>query len=226
MKVAIEGLDAAGKDAQSKLLADRLGGTRLSFPNYDTPTGRLIREHLERGWCCARECLEVDCEQQLHEDSGLDPLVFQCLQTANRLESLPAIEGALARGPVVFDRYWASAAVYGALDGLDRDWLMRTQADPMPPVDVWILLDVPVEESFRRRPQRRDRYELDRNYLERVRLEYRRLFGVDDLEPIGADWMLARPGWWVVDGTGTVEEVHERVWRVVRSKIDGAEARE
>lgn len=218
--IAIEGLDASGKETQTKKLAERIGATRFTFPNYESPTGKAILGHLKNDWRCADECADSRCDQVFHESDGkLDALVFQCLQTTNRLEALPRIESALVAGPVVFDRYWASAVVYGTLDGLDRNWLMLTQADPMPPVDIWILLDMPLEESFKRRPERRDRYEKNREYLERVRLEYRRLFGIDDLEPINADWLLARPGWWIVDATGTIDEVHERIYRIVRGRL-------
>jgi dTMP kinase len=219
MIVAIEGLDASGKATQSKLLAEKLGGTRFSFPNYESPTGELIRGHLEKKW--GVKCVSWPRDRHVgHEEQRLDATVFQSLQTVNRIESLPAICEAMYRGPVVVDRYWASAVVYGVLDGLDRDWLMATQAAPMPKAAVWILLDTPVEESFKRRPKRRDRYEVDHPYLERVRGEYLRLFNEQRNTmrmsmPDGHSWLQE---WHVVDGLGTVEQVHERVMKIMRTE--------
>ena len=49
--IAIEGIDGSGKATQAKLLADRLEADNLqiakfSFPNYNSPSGRVIKEYL------------------------------------------------------------------------------------------------------------------------------------------------------------------------------------
>lgn len=192
MIVVIEGMDAAGKATHSKLLAEKLGGTRFPFPNYDSPTGEAILQHLKKEW-------RVDYGMC---SSELDAMVFQCLQTANRLEIMGEIKLAIAKGPVIFDRYWQSAVVYGGLDGLDLDWLLRVQRDAMPPADVNILIDVPVEEGFKRRPERRDRYESDRAFLEKVRIGYLKLWEEQNFI--------------VVDGLGTIAEVQARILAAVQ----------
>ena len=45
--IVIEGTDCSGKETQSKLLVEKLNGLgykaiRLTFPNYDTPTGKIV----------------------------------------------------------------------------------------------------------------------------------------------------------------------------------------
>jgi thymidylate kinase len=201
--VVIEGVDASGKATQSKLLAERLGGTRFTFPNYESDTGKLILSHLKKGW----QAVSIDES----ETTQTNHLVFQSLQTVNRLEILHEIKKAMNKGPVVMDRYWQSAVVYGALDGLDPEWLSRVQEQPMPTADINILLDVPVRIGFERRPERRDRYEVDSEYLEKVRDGYLRLFNGRLTEPGCSN----RPQWRIVDGAHTVEEVHTRIMDIV-----------
>ena len=45
--IVIEGTDCSGKETQSKLLVEKLNNMghkaiRLTFPNYDTPTGKIV----------------------------------------------------------------------------------------------------------------------------------------------------------------------------------------
>lgn len=202
LMVALCGGDAAGKATQTQLLAERIGGTRFPFPEYATPTGEAILAHLKGLWSTGNPD---------------DAMAFQCLQTVNRLEMLPAIRLALAEGPVVFDRWSASAAVYGVLDGLDPEWIERINAS-LPQPDVWILLDVPVDEGFKRRPDRRDRIESNRPYLEKVRTGYLELFENRRY----ATNTFAKPPlarWRTVDGTGSIEEVQARIWSIVEPLV-------
>jgi dTMP kinase len=208
MIIAIEGGDGCGKATQAKLLADHLNAELLSFPNYETPTGKLILRHLKQEWGCRGFALP--------DEKVLDATVFQCLQTINRFEVLAAIKAHIAEGRnLVFDRYYGSALVYGGLDGVNIGWIEDIQA-PLPEPDVWLLLDVPVEESFKRRPERRDRYEANREYLEKVRTEYLRLFGVEErLGKIGDSWSSFRQHWFVVNGQRSVAEVQATINEIV-----------
>lgn len=214
MVVVIEGMDAAGKQTHSKLLAEGMRGMRFAFPNYDSPTGAIILSHLKKEWSC------VGDEREKHRDpprlvdiKDVDARVFQSLQTVNRVEKLPEIKACIARGQhVVFDRYWQSAYVYGSLDGLDEAWLRLVQEKPMPPADVNILIDVPVEEGFKRRPERRDRYEIDRPFLERVRTSYISLWTASS--SMGLDG-----SWYIVGGLGGISEVHARIREIVEREM-------
>jgi thymidylate kinase len=196
MVVVIEGMDAAGKLTQSKMLAEKIGAARFAFPNYESPTGKLILSHLKKEWVASGD------------DPIRDAQVFQCLQTVNRLELLPDINACIARGQhIVFDRFWQSACVYGSLDGLDTKWLRLVQEKPMPVADVNILIDVPVDAGFERRPERRDRYETNRVFLEQVRDKYLTLFSEQQIHGAGR--------WEVINGLGSIEQVHERIMKVV-----------
>lgn len=190
--VALEGLDACGKTEQAKLLASRLNARTFAFPDYSTKTGAFIRGYLQG------------------DNPKDDALVFQSLMTINRLEKQADLVDAMSYSGVVLDRYTASALVYGALDGVDPKWIDDLNSQLRVQPDLNILLDISSEESFARRPDRRDRYERDRDRMDRARMEYLRLF-VERAEEG------AYERWVVVDGSGTIEQVAERIWDVVRS---------
>lgn len=221
MIIAIEGMDAAGKKTQSEMLAATLAGARFSFPNYDSPTGKLLLAHLKKEWFCAEDDDDSESVQYYRQALGdVDARVFQSLQAVNRLEVLPSIQALRAQGThIVFDRYWQSGYVYGSIDGLDEEWLRLVQEKPMPAADINILIDVPVEEGFKRRPERRDRYESNRPFLEKVRQGYLQLwFGFPGLViPQPDNWrhFEYKPGWHVINGLGTVDDVHASIYDIV-----------
>lgn len=173
MFIAIEGIDAAGKQTQTQALVKKLGAPgwveSFSFPKYDNLSGQLTRDYLVDGWTVTGAVVNSRPETSAY--------VFQCCQLVNKLESLPA--SVWTNGPddlFIADRYAASAYAYGAAAGLDLEWLVKVYAR-LPQPDVNIFLDITVEESFRRRPNRRDQYERNRPFLERVRQSYLDVFG-------------------------------------------------
>ncbi len=212
MIFALEGLDAAGKATQSKKLWERIcrlphnKAQLYDFPRHDSPSGRVVHELLTGQWF--PEIAPAKASQTSDPDMRMvRALVIQSLMTVNRLEMLPALEAASfdAFQHLVLDRYFASGLVYGQADDLPLEYLCRIH-EALPPADVWILVDIPAEESVRRRPKRRDEYERRVGLMERVRSSYLELFQ----KPMF-------PGEWVViDGMGSEEEVAERVFDAVR----------
>jgi thymidylate kinase len=77
----------------------------------------------------------------------------------------------------------------------------------LPEPDAWFFIDIPAEESVRRRPDRCDYYEKRPGFMERVRRAYRDLFEKKNIEN--------RP-WFVIDGMGTIDEVHDRIWKMMQ----------
>jgi dTMP kinase len=166
MLIVFEGLDQSGKETQAKALRARIerDGRRvqaLSFPEYDTPIGREIR-------------------QALDGVRDFTPDVMQLLYVANRLEFKPQIDRWLAAGDVVVcDRYCASSIAYGEAQGLDPVWLAEIQRS-LPKASVTVLLDIAPETAVKRKSTGRDRYERDLALLGRVRQSYRRQAAVPD----------------------------------------------
>lgn len=233
--IAIEGGDAGGKATQSRLLAEKLDALLLSFPRYETEIGKLIRANLKglismSRWSDGPDGLSGDkfwCEPKS------DALVRQALFALDRYAAARDILDALANGRnVVADRYWVSGLIYGSSDLVDTGMLKRVH-ECLPQPDVWIMLDVPVDESFRRRPLRQDAYEVDREKLEDVRQRYLKLFYGEqrDVERAknlashlascnGCDLdrtikLRMQQTWAIVDGLGTIEQVHNRIMGVI-----------
>jgi dTMP kinase len=160
MLIAFEGLDQSGKETQAKALGQALerDGRRvrlMSFPDYETPIGRELRQALDGA-----------------RDYGAD--VMQMLYVANRLEHRPRLQGFLAAGDIVIcDRFRASSVAYGEAQGLDPAWLDDIQR-LLPVPDVTIVLDIAPETAVARKSSNRDRYERDLPLLSRVRASYAR----------------------------------------------------
>lgn len=225
MFVAIEGIDASGKNTQSKLLANTLDAKLCSFPDYDTRSGQVVDAHLKQEWravvghpehAIARTPDGAPIEMPVNgrgvwaDEKYLDAFVFQALQLMNRMEHACDIHEAIHKNgqSIVSDRYTASAMVYGGQDGLDMDYLIDIHRY-LPQPDVWVLVDIDVETSIQRRPERRDRYESNMEFLEKVADGYRRLFTE----------MAAREGpkWQAVDGRRSVGDVHLAILEAIDS---------
>lgn len=190
MLVAFEGIDACGKSTQIDLLKKASvslfeGGCQVfSYPNYLTDTGNKILKLLQ--------------------DPNRDPLVLQCLMTVNRYEEQFLVEEALSCDAlVILDRYWMSGLVYGAADGLPYAWLHRIHEQLLQP-DHWIVLDLPVIESFRRRPNRDDDYESNADRLKLARYRYK-------------EQCQAMPNGHLIDGELNVQDIHEQILKVIGS---------
>lgn len=249
--VCFETIDAGGKQTQAKMLADYIDGQpvskdgellrghttdavlRKSFPAYDTPIGKLILAKLKGEWgiVAARE------PGRLEEWPAIsDALVLQSLMIANKMELADEIERAyVVEGrTVVLDRYIVSGLAYGMADGLELELMERLHARL--PKAHHVLIDIPVEESWKRRPKREDAYEADKERLSRARTNYLNIFkkngvdmdfwgtgvgGVDSYDGHGntrrmheySSEFRVSPGapYYVVNGIGTPNEVHERI---------------
>lgn len=206
MFVAIEGTDGAGKATQAKMLAERIDrtgnfATVLSFPRYETELGRAILRHL-KGETTLAEAVGMSGE---YKTAPEDPLVFQCMMLADKYDAAPEIRDALRRGrTVICDRWIPSCIAFGGADGLPIAWLSRVH-EQLPQPDLNVFIDVPEDEALRRRPQMRDRYERDREKQKVVRANYKQLWEARSTQPANGRWV-------TVNGLGTVDEVHARIW--------------
>lgn len=198
--IGIEGLDAAGKTEQSRLLCEAVGGVGYHFPNDASESGKLIRKMLKAG----------------HEATGFDKIeyarVMQSLFAVNRLEMLHNIEQhrGIEQVDVVVDRYAASGMVYGRLDGLEERWLFDIHRTlPMP--HLYILLDITARESFLRRPERQDRYEKDFEFLGNVRRGY-----LDFFKFTGPVYY-PNTRWVVIDASAPIDIIHHQILAEVQA---------
>lgn len=153
--ITIEGIDQSGKKTQSELLAQKLralgyNSVRLSFPDYQTPVGQLVRKILTN---------EVHVPLE----------VKHILLSANRWELKSKIEELIRQNwVIIFDRYYQSNWAYGLANNLPLGWL-RNLDNGLPPPNLTIVIDISPSVSFKRKEQGRDVHEQDLSYLSRVR---------------------------------------------------------
>ena len=199
--IVFEGLDGSGKSTQIKRAEAYLAGrgfevVRMSEPQEDRPTGKLLREILSG-----------------KEKS--DPRLPAAMFAADRIDHVTRKGGILellSEGKLVLsDRFYLSSYAYNSLS-TDLDWVLalNSQTAKICRPDLHIFIDVPVEISLSRLANRKSKeiYE-KRDLLTGIRANYRRviemLSGVENIA--------------VVDGSGSQNDVFE----AVRRAIDGIE---
>ena len=191
MIIVIEGFDQAGKKTQSKLLAKFLKTKNkkskiFSFPDYATPIGKEIRRYLGG-------------------KRSFPPQVIHCLLAANRWEKAKQIEDALSENYVVImNRYYQSNLVYGTVNGLDMKWLENLD-DGLPKEDLVILLDVNVTDSFSRKKERRDKFEENMEFAQKITETYRKL--------------AKQFGWNVVNASRHKQAVHQDIRQIILKHV-------
>ena len=187
MIIVVEGFDQAGKKTQSNLLANFLKARKkkskiFSFPDYRTPVGKEIKNFLDG-------------------KRKFPPQVIHCLLAANRWEKSKEIKDALLKNYVVImNRYYQSNLVYGTVNGLNLKWLENLDKG-LPKENIVILLDIHISDSFSRKKQRRDRFEKDRIFANKIVSTYRKLAKKYD--------------WYIVNASQSKEQVHGEVRKIV-----------
>lgn len=169
--ILIEGTDCSGKLTQSKLLVKKLidNGRKvkvISFPNYDSPTGKIVGGPY-LGKPSISECWFPEGAP------NVDPKVSSLLYATDRLYNLPKITEYLNQGiDIVLDRYTVSNmahqggklpnqhdrySMYKWLDDLEYRYL------ELPRPDISFLLYMPHEYAQQLRIARSSTEELDGN---------------------------------------------------------------
>lgn len=219
--VCIDGGDGSGKTEQAarmvqRITADISSAVSVSFPDYDSPTGKVI-------------------DALLHGTYG-DPLAFppQVMSlyfAADRLARADALKAHLNAGVhVIANRYKAANDGHQGSKIADRaqllrffDWGNRLEFDlnGIPKPDINIILSVPVGVSLRLLAERAaktgkptDGHE-GRAHLEAAQRTYAALAEtspdcviVDCSTPDGQDIL-------------PINEIHERIWAIVRPLFNG-----
>jgi dTMP kinase len=189
--IAFEGLDQSGKETQAVLLRDWLKQQGHKSRVAAFPDyGTSIGEEIARA---------------LQGEREYGPDVMQLLFIANRYERKPDIERWVGGGLIVVcDRYAASSIAYGEAQGLDPEWLAEAQRY-LPRADLTVLVDIAPATAAKRKAVDRDRYERDLEMLGRVRDSYLR--------------QAVQPGWVLVDGEQTKEDVAAEIASAVASVL-------
>lgn len=189
--IVIEGSDQAGKKTQSKLLAQALKKSKIKTKVFSFPDYTTP--------------LGKEISRFLHGKRGFTPQVIHCLLAANRWEKVEQLKKAhLENSVLIMNRYSQSNLVYGVANGLSLKWLKNLD-EGLPKADLVIVLDVSQHESFSRKKTNRDKFEKDTIFVNKISKTYR---------------ILAKKlGWQIVDASGTKEQVHQSVMKIISKKL-------
>lgn len=181
--ITIEGTDCSGKETQTNLLIKRLReeGYRVqnfSFPNYNSPTGKIIG-----GPYLGKEGYDPCYFEE--GSSKVDPKVASLYYAADRKYNIDKINFLLEQGyNVILDRYIYSNMAHqgGKLkEKKDRmemyNWLDKLEFDLMklPKPDLTIFLHMPLEVAEKLKAHRKeqaDGHEKDKNHLYQAEKAY------------------------------------------------------
>ncbi len=171
--IVIEGLDGSGKSTQLEMLREKLPDAHfITFPNYESNSGRLITDYLNGTFA------ETDPCRSAYSAS--------IMYAIDRYTSFRTDWGVMYNSgkPVISARYVSSNAVY-QMTKLEKnewdsylDWLCDLEYEKlgMPRPDMTIFLDMPTEisqklliERYGGDESKRDIHERDIAYLKHCR---------------------------------------------------------
>ncbi len=208
--VAFEGCDGAGKGTQIDLLKEALRRDGWSVKILREPGSTNISEQI-------RQVLLNN------KNTDMDPLAELLLYMAARRQMLqqeliPNIQNG-CWDLIVLDRYWPSSVAFqGGGRGLGiklvckiTDIVCQEYLYP----DSIIYLDVPAKEGTRRiKAAAKDGRELNR--LDQEKADFHRKVRDTYLE-LGTIFRRTRKNfWWTIDGTLSIDKVHQQVFETVR----------
>ena len=184
--IVIEGTDCSGKETQSKMLIDRLTKdnikiTRFSFPNYDSPTGKIVGgPYLGKSYICEGWFPET----APNVDAKVSSLYF----AADRRYNINKINEQLNNGVnVVLDRYTYSNMAHqgGKMNTSEErnemfEWLsfLEFKLLELPEADIKVFLHMPYEASLKLkagRDEALDQNESNKEHLLRAEVAYKEL---------------------------------------------------
>ena len=174
--IVIEGTDCSGKETQTKSLVKRLEKdnipcVRLCFPNYDSPTGKIVGgPYLGKDYICDGWFKEGA--------ANVDPKVSSLYYAADRKYNVKNIEELINKGiNVILDRYVYSNLAHqgGKLSDKEErftmyNWLDKLEFDllELPQADIKVFLHMPYEiscELKKNREEKPDQHELSKEHL-------------------------------------------------------------
>lgn len=227
----IEGTDYSGKETQTTLLFERLTAERIpcetmSFPRYNTPTGRIVgqcylgKEDLKEklGW-------QGDVAWFGENAELVDSLVASYYYAADRRFALPEINKILFGGEnLIFNRYVESNMGHqgGKLIGLERaktiEKIEKLEYDisELPRPDLTIFLFMPYQVAAELKKVRRgipDIHESNQRHLINAEQTYLGLadkysWSKIDCAPDGT-----------INSLRTAEDIHEEVYQCIMKTL-------
>lgn len=198
--IVIEGTDCSGKETQSKLLEKYLNSNginciRMSFPAYDTPTGKIVG-----GPYLGKE--EI-CPSYFEDGSAdVDPYISCLYYAADRKYNIEKVNKYIDDGyTVILDRYTTSNMAHqgGKIEDSEERFNMYQWIDKLeywllklPKPDITIFLHMPYTSSCELKKNRKslDGNEKSETHLknaEKAYIELSELYNWDRIECVESD---------------------------------------
>ena len=225
--IVIEGIDCSGKETQSKLLIERLKKDNINidyidFPNYNSPTGKIIA-----GPYLGKNDIDENGKRMYYEplfsegSSNVDPKVSSLFYAADRLYNMKEIKKKLENENLIFDRYsYSNMAHQGGkiLDKKERnkmyEWVDKLEFGllELPHADIKLFLHMPYQYVCNLKKNRKfvDQNEIDENHLKNAENAYIEVANKYDFKIIECvKNSLIR----------SIEDINEEIYQYVKQKI-------
>ena len=219
--IVIEGTDCSGKETQTKLLKDRftkdgIECVRYSFPNYDSPTGKIVGgPYLGKSYICPCWFPEGAV--------NVNPKVSSLFYAADRLYNIGKIKEMLKSGTnVILDRYvYSNLAHQGGKikDKIEREkmykWLDTLEFEllELPEADIKVFLHMPYEVSCKLKQGRLelpDQHESSKEHLLQAEESYVEIANMYDFKTIKCNEGL---------NPRKIEDINDELYIYVKGKI-------
>ena len=227
--IVIEGTDCSGKETQSKMLVDKLNeqgikSTILSFPMYDTPTGKIIGAcYLGKEEMC-KEILAPNIIGLFPESApNVDPITSSLFYAADRRYNLPILEKKMEEYDVIIlNRYTYSNMAHqaGKIENENERTFMFQMLDNLefnvcrlPRPDKTIFLHVPYQKAIElrnKRIEKPDQNELSIEHLKNAEKTYLQLSDYYNFETIDC----------VIDNEmKSKEDIHKEIYKIIEKIV-------
>lgn len=219
--IVIEGTDCSGKETQTKLLVEKLEKenikcVRFSFPQYDTPTGKIVggpylgKKHICDGW------FEEGA-------TNVDPKVSSLYYAADRKYNIGKINKLLDDGiNVILDRYMYSNLAHqgGKIKNKSKryemySWLDKLEFDllDLPKADIRVFLHMPYEVSCELKKDRKelpDQHEQSKEHLIMAEEAYKEIAELYNFKTIECSFN---------NSPKSIETINEELYNYIKENI-------
>lgn len=220
--IVIEGTDCSGKETQTKMLVEKLQSQnmkcgRISFPMYDSPTGKIVGgPYLGKSYIC---------DGWFDEGAvNVDPKVSSLYYAADRKYNIGKIQELLDNGVnVILDRYIYSNLAHQGGKIKDKEerlkmynWLDKLEFDllELPEADIKVFLHMPYEVSCilkQDRIEKPDQHEASKEHLLMAENAYKEIADIYNFKTIECN---------IENSPRKIEDINNELYEYIYEKFE------